>query len=218
MHQSYDYGLWTMVLFNVILFGAFVLGFLRPRKRYEWRSMGVFAAFVVALFTEMYGFPLTIYVLLSFFGSGVGVSDPFQHVNGHLLGTLLGAPEWVKLLICQTGGFIMLVGLIVMGKAWKQIHGATGQLVTTGTYAYVRHPQYGGLFLVTAGMLIQWPTIITVAMWPILGYAYYRLAMREERGLEKEYGREYEVYRRAVPAFIPKGRSTGTWDESTERK
>ncbi|MFQ6674555.1 MAG: isoprenylcysteine carboxylmethyltransferase family protein, partial [Fidelibacterota bacterium] len=121
MHESYDYGLWWMVVFNVILFSVFVLGFLRPRKKYEWRSLGMFAAFIVALFTEMYGFPLTIYVLLSLFGSEVGATDPFQHVNGHLLGSLLGAPEGVKLIICQLGGFLMLAGLIIMGKAWKQI-------------------------------------------------------------------------------------------------
>lgn len=204
MHESYDYGLWSMVLFNVILFGAFVIGFLRPKKKYEWRTLGVFAAFVVALFTEMYGFPLTIYVLLSVFGSKVGLTDPFQHVNGHLLGSLFGAPEWVKLVICQIGGFLMLVGLIVMGKGWKQIHAAQGELVTTGIYAHVRHPQYSGLFLVTIGMLIQWPTLITLVMWPILTYAYYRLALREEREVEAKFGEEYARYKANVPAFIPK--------------
>jgi len=203
MHASYDYGLWSMVLFNVVLFGAFVLGFLRPKKKYEWRTLGVFAAFIVALFTEMYGFPLTIYILISLFGSKVGLSDPFQHVNGHLLGSLFGAPEWVKLVICQLGGFVMLVGLIVMGKGWKQIHEAKGELVRTGIYARIRHPQYSGLFLITIGMLIQWPTIITLVMWPILMYAYYRLAAREERELEEKFGVEFEAYMKAVPGFVP---------------
>jgi len=210
MHESYDYGIWSMVLFNVILFGAFVFGFLRPKKKYEWRTLGVFAAFIVALFTEMYGFPLTIYVLLSVFGSEIGLTDPFQHVNGHLLGALFGAPEWVKLIICQIGGFVMLAGLIIMGKGWKQIHAAQGDLVTTGTYAYVRHPQYSGLFLVTIGMLIQWPTIITLVMWPILTYAYYRLAMREEREVAAKFGEEYARYKATVPAFVPRFRKAGS--------
>jgi protein-S-isoprenylcysteine O-methyltransferase Ste14 len=204
MHESYDYGLWSMVLFNVILFGAFVIGFLRPKKKYEWRTLGAFAAFIVALFTEMYGFPLTIYALISFFGDNLGIADPFRHVNGHLLGTLFGAPEWVKLIICQLGGFVMLIGLIVMGKGWKQIHAAQGELVTDGIYVYVRHPQYSGLFLVTIGMLIQWPTLVTLLMWPVLMYAYHRLAMREEREVEAQFGEAYRDYRRGVPAFIPR--------------
>lgn len=216
MHESYDYGLWSMVLFNVILFGAFVIGFLRPKKKYEWRTLGVFAAFIVALFTEMYGFPLTIYVLLSVFGSKVGLTDPFQHVNGHLLGSLFGAPEWVKLVICQIGGFLMLVGLIIMGKGWKQIHAAQGKLVTTGIYAHVRHPQYSGLFLVTIGMLIQWPTLITLVMWPILTYAYYRLALREEREVEAKFGEAYARYKANVPAFVPKFKKAKKKEEIQE--
>ncbi len=204
MHESYDYGIWSMVIFNVILFGGFVLGFLRPRKKYEWRTLGVFAAFIVALFTEMYGFPLTIYALISLFGDKLGVADPFQHVNGHLLGVLFGAPEWVKLVICQIGGFVMLIGLIIMGKGWRQIHEAQGQLVTGGVYAYVRHPQYSGLFLITIGMLIQWPTLITLIMWPVLMIAYYRLALREEKAVIEQFGEVYLEYKRRVPAFIPR--------------
>lgn len=210
MHESYDYGLWSLVLFNVILFGAFVIGFLRPKKKYEWRTLGAFAAFIVALFAEMYGFPLTIYALISLFGDKIGIADPFQHVNGHLLGTLFGAPEWLKLVICQLGGFVMLVGLIVMGKGWKQIHAAEGEMVTDGVYAHVRHPQYSGLFLVTIGMLIQWPTLITLLMWPVLMYAYYRLSMREEREVEAQFGEDYRIYRRRVPAFIPKLRKSNS--------
>lgn len=204
MHESYDYGIWSMVIFNVVLFGAFVLGFLRPKKNYEWRTLGVFAAFIVALFTEMYGFPLTIYFLISIFGDKLGIVDPFQHVNGHLLGSLLGAPEWLKLIICQIGGFVMLIGLIMMGKGWRLIHEAKGELVTDGIYAYMRHPQYSGLFLITIGMLIQWPTLITLIMWPIMMYAYYRLAMREERTVEAQFGDTYRQYRDRVPAFIPR--------------
>jgi len=204
-----------MVLINVLIFGGFVFGFLRPKKKLEWRSLGVFAAFIVALFTEMYGFPLTIYVLLSLFGGKWGVTNPFEHVSGHLLGTLFGAAGWVKLLICQIGAFFMLVGLIVMGKGWKQIHAAQGELVTDGIYARVRHPQYLGLFLITLGMLIQWPTLLTLIMWPILMVVYYRLAMREEKDCEQRFGEEYRAYRQRVPAFFPvvfgrKGRTYST--------
>ncbi|NIO79390.1 MAG: DUF1295 domain-containing protein [Candidatus Aminicenantes bacterium] len=207
MHESYDYGLWTMVLINVLIFGGFVFSFLRPQKKVEWRSLGAFTAFIVALFAEMYGFPLTIYVLLSLFGGKWAAINPFEHVNGHLLGTILGAPEWLKLVICQIGGFFMLIGLIVMGKAWKQIHAAQGELVTDGIYSKVRHPQYSGLFLITIGMLIQWPTLLTLIMWPILMVVYYRLAKREEKECEQQFGEEYQQYRQQVPAFFPVLRS-----------
>ncbi|MFQ6042328.1 MAG: methyltransferase family protein [Candidatus Poribacteria bacterium] len=204
MHSSYDYGVWPAVILSILLFGVFVLSFLRPKGKVEWRSMGFFLAFIIALFTEMYGFPLTIYILTSMFGVKLGLANPFSHIDGHLLGTIIGAPEWAKPIICLLGGIFMLAGLVIMGKGFKQIHSAKGELVTDGLYSYVRHPQYAGLFLITLGMMIQWPTMITMIMWPILMIVYYRLALKEERQMEATFGDRYIEYKRRVPAFAPR--------------
>ncbi|VAX16765.1 hypothetical protein MNBD_IGNAVI01-2669 [hydrothermal vent metagenome] len=204
MHESYDYGLWLLVLINVMIFTIFTFAFIKPSKKYEWRSLGVFAAFIVALFTEMYGFPLTIYFLVSFFGDKIGIVDPFVHLNGHLLGTLFGASAFLKYSICLLGGIIMWLGALTIYNGWRLIHGAKGNLVTTGIYSKIRHPQYSGIFLLSIGMLIQWPTLLTILMFPILIFAYYRLAKREEKDIEAEFSVEYKLYKEGVPAFIPK--------------
>ncbi len=87
---SFAYGLWSLVAVNVGLFVFFLLSFLTPIKRREWRSMGVTIAFFVALFTEMYGFPLTIYILTGILGSEYPSLNPFSHVSGHLWLVLFG--------------------------------------------------------------------------------------------------------------------------------
>ncbi len=166
--------------------------------------MGAFSAFVVALFTEMYGIPLTIYILTPTLGSRYPVIDPFTHVNGHLWVALAGGSMYVWIIVMLVSNGAMLGGLIIMGKAWKQIHRAGGELTTTGLYRWVRHPQYSALFLITVGMLIQWPTIITAAMWPVLMFMYYRLARREEKEMESRFGNKYVTYRQQVPMFWPR--------------
>ncbi len=210
MTESYAYGMWPFVVINAGIFIFFVLSYLKPKKRREWRSMGTFSAFVVALFTEMYGFPLTIYVLTSTLGSKYPVTNPFSHINGHLWVALAGGSIAVWVLVMLLSWAAITGGLVVMGKAWKQIYRANGEMVTSGLYDRVRHPQYFGLFLITVGMFIQWPTIITAAMWPILMLMYYRLARREEMGMEMKFGERYMEYKQRVPMFIPLINRAGT--------
>ena len=204
MADSYAYGMWFFVAINAGIFIFFALSYLKPKRRWEWRSMGAFGAFTVALFTEMYGFPLSIYALTSILGNRYPVTNPFTHSNGNLWAVFLGGSEYVSGLFMFLGSVAMIAGLVVMGKAFKQIHGAKGELVTTGLYSRMRHPQYSGLFLITVGMFIQWPTLVTVAMWPVLMFMYYRLAVREEREMEAAFGERYMDYKREVSMFLPR--------------
>ena len=205
---AWGYGFWSLVVVNAAIFVLLALSYLAPVKRREWRSFGMFAAFVVALFTEMYGFPLTIYVLTAVLGNRYPALNPFSHASGHLWLTLLGGGAWMSAVIHLVSNGLMLAGLLLIGAGWRRIHGAHGALVTDGVYARMRHPQYAGLMLITIGMLIQWPTIITVATWPLLILVYYRLARREEREAERQFGDGYREYRARVPMFVPRLRPT----------
>ena len=202
--ESYAYGMWLVVAINAAIVILFALSFLKPKRRWEWRSMGAFSAFVVALFTEMYGLPLTVYILTSMLGSQYPVTNPFSHFNGNLWAVFSGGSIWVSGALMLLGETAIVIGLVIMGIAWKQIHRAKGELVTSGLYRWVKHPQYSALFLIIIGTLIQWPTIITLVMSPILLLMYYRLARREEREMESRFGEQYIAYRQRVPMFWPR--------------
>ncbi len=166
--------------------------------------MGVTIAFFVALFTEMYGFPLTIFILTGFLGNKYPALNPFSHASGHLWLVFLGGGASMMTIIHLISNGIVIAGFWIMWKGWRQIHGAKGELVTEKVYEYVRHPQYSGLFLVMIGMLVQWPTIITALMFPVLIFVYYRLSKREEVEMIKTFGDEYKRYKKKTPMFIPR--------------
>jgi protein-S-isoprenylcysteine O-methyltransferase Ste14 len=147
----------------------------------------------------MYGLPLTIYVLSSL----LGIDLPFTHLEGHLWASLLGLGPTAAMLICQFGSLLMLGGGYLVIRGWRLIYRGGERLVTGDLYRYIRHPQYLGLILITVGMLIQWPTLLTIAMWPVLMIAYFRLARREEREMEARYGETYRQYRARTPMLIP---------------
>lgn len=206
-YGGYAYGFWTTVLFVFLIFMFIVFSYVRPKEKFEWRSMGVFIGFLAALFTEMYGFPLTIYLLTSWLGSNYPVLDPFSHASGHLVLVFLGlshSTAAMSILHILTNGIIFL-GIYVIYLGWKKIyHAGPDQLVTDGIYAHIRHPQYVGMMLITIGFLIQWPTVITLAMWPVLLFLYYRLAKYEERKLAVRFGPEFHHYQATVPAIFPR--------------
>ena len=210
---GYAYGLWPVVIFNILFVLFFVMSYLVPKKNVEWRSMGIFIGFIVALFTEMYGFPLTIYLLSLWMGKTYPVLNPFTHNHGHLLLVFLGLADahWAMAALHLVSNGLIFFGLYILYKGWKLIYAAQGKkLVTEGVYSYLRHPQYAGLFLVTVGFLIQWPSLTTLILWPILMFSYYRLALKEEKEMEKIFGAEYQEYKKKVPAFIPKNKNNNS--------
>ncbi len=205
--DSNGYGLWALVVINTIIFVVFALSFTRPHTARDWRSFGAFSAFSIALFTEMYGFPLTIYLLSGWLGSRYPVSDPLSHDNGHLWDTLLGLggnPHVSPLHLLSN--VAIGAGLVLLAIAWSVLHRAQREhrLASTGPYSYVRHPQYAAFVVVMVGFLLQWPTLITLAMFPILVVMYVRLAKREEMDAAAEFGDEYRAYAAITPRFIPR--------------
>ncbi|MEW5707473.1 methyltransferase family protein [Pelomicrobium sp. G1] len=201
------YGLWALVIINSLVFIIFAFSFFKPRTGRDWRSFGAYSAFIVALFTEMYGFPLTIYFLSGWLQSRYPGVDWFSHDAGHLLEVLFGwkaNPHFGPFHILSN--LLIFAGFILLARAWKVLYEAqqAGNLATTGPYAYVRHPQYVAFVLIMFGFLLQWPTILTLVMFPVLVWMYVRLARHEEREVLAEFGDAYARYRDSTPAFIPK--------------
>lgn len=201
------YGLWLLVVVNSAIFILFAFSFFKPKTKRDWRSFGAFSAFVIALFTEMYGYPLTIYLLSGWLQSRFPGIDWLSHDAGHLLEMLLGweanphfGPFHILSFALIGGGFWLIAA------AWRVLYAAQArhELATGGAYAYVRHPQYVGFILVMFGFLLQWPTLLTLAMFPVLVWMYVRLARSEEHEATAEFGDAYRRYADRVPAFVPR--------------
>lgn len=205
--SSPAYGLWGLVLINSLIFIMFAFTFFKPRTPRDWRSFGAFSAFLVALFAEMYGFPLTLYFLSGWLQTRFPNTDWFSHDAGHLLEMIFGwkaNPHFGPFHLLSNA--LILIGFLVISASWSVLYQAQRKhtLATTGPYSYVRHPQYLGFILVMFGFLLQWPTLLTLAMFPVLLWMYVRLAGAEEREARTEFGELYERYAASTPGWIPR--------------
>ena len=201
------YGLWGLAIINSVIFVAFAFSFFKPQTKTDWRTFGAFSAFLVALFVEMYGFPLSIYLLSGWLSSKYPGVNFFTHDSGHLIHTLLrmkGDPHFdpfhILSNVCIFGGFLMLS--YAWHTLWKAQRGH--RLAKTGLYARMRHPQYSAFILIMFGFLLQWPTLLTLVMFPVLVFMYVRLALREEKMAQQEFGGEYERWADVTPRFFPR--------------
>jgi protein-S-isoprenylcysteine O-methyltransferase Ste14 len=206
-HNTPAYGLWLLVVFNSAIFIMFAYSFFKPATARDWRTFGAFAAFIVALFVEMYGFPLTIYVLSGWLQTKYPGLDILSHDSGHLWSTLLGKKGDPHFGALHIASYIFLaVGFYLLSNAWRVLYHAQRRhtLATTGPYAVIRHPQYVAFVLILLGFLLQWPTLLTLIMFPILLLMYGRLALTEEKEMRAEFGDVFERYTQRTPRFIPR--------------
>jgi protein-S-isoprenylcysteine O-methyltransferase Ste14 len=202
-----SYGLWVLVAINSAFFILFAFSFFKPTTRRDWRTLGGFSAFIVALFVEMYGFPLTIYLLSGWITKRVPGADLLGHDSGHLWYTLFGFkgnPHFNPIHLASE--VLIFSGLLLLATAWPVLHRAQaeGRLAASGPYARVRHPQYIAFLAVMVGFLLQWPTLPTLVMFPILAVVYVRLARREEREAAALFGEAWSGYARATPGWFPR--------------
>lgn len=193
-------GIWALALIMIVIASWVFYRFAAPRGWREWAGAGLVQAFIIALYAEMYGFPLTIYLLVRFFGLDR------THLNANLWSTLLGMGDTGMLIAMIVGYLLLFIGVGLFIEGWRELYQAhrENRLAQERLYALIRHPQYTGLFIGLFGEgVVHWPTVFSVTLFPLIVITYTYLAYREERQMLARFGAEYEDYRRRVPMFFP---------------
>jgi protein-S-isoprenylcysteine O-methyltransferase Ste14 len=188
------YGDWREVLVATAIFLAFLLGFARPRRPAEWRSAGLYAAFLISLYllAPALGLPVTAF----------GMNE--SHLWAFTLDRLGVLPlRWGVFVVMAISTVLIAGGIGLLAVGWATVYRGRGGLVTGGIYRWLRHPQYAGLILVVIAFNLMWPTLPTLVMAPVLVVMYVRLARREDRKLAERFGWPLAVYAARTPAFVP---------------
>ena len=203
-----DYFNWWLVAAYVLLVSIFLYGILQPRRKAEWKSAGVAQAWIIALYAEMYGTPLTAYFMMNLLGRTT--EDAEKHFNGHMWPIVFGIGE-NNLVVAQfitvlIGQFLVVAGALLAIIGWRKLYKAVskGEMATSGVYRYIRHPQYTGFYLFLFGSVINWPTIATLFTLPILCFVYFRLANFEELESIQRFGDRYREYAKCTGKFLPR--------------
>lgn len=208
MNESINHsGTWGIAIIVIVLLSWFFYRYFAPKNWREWAGAGAVQAFIIALYAEMYGFPLTIYLLVRFFGFDR------ESASTNLWSTLVGFGETGMLVSMLLGYAVALVGIGLFAQGWRQVYRArqNDRLVTDGLYGYVRHPQYTGLFIALFGEgIIHWPTVFSVGLFPFVIVVFAWLARKEERDMVDKFGEDYQLYQQNVPMFLP---DWGKWRE-----
>jgi len=193
------FGQWVVMIFWALFFIVFII-FVPFYKKSQRKPASVYIAFVLALALEMFGVPLTMYIITWALGSTL----PEGVLWGHTLIQQVGlVGTYIMYVLSIIGGILIIWGWRDIYKQYWSKEEGRGQLVTKGIYAYIRHPQYTGFLLITLGMMFEWATLPLLIMWPILLILYYRLAKKEEADMEAEFGDAYRHYRENTSMFIP---------------
>ncbi len=206
METAKETGYWQLTVIMVVIASWLLYRYVAPKGWREWSRAGLVQAFIIALYAEMYGFPLTIYVLSGY----LGLDIPWLHQSGHLWATLFGWGDVGAVVEMLVGYSFVFLGISLLIEGWREVFRARreGRLATDRLYGVVRHPQYTGIFLAIFGQLIHWPTIPTLALFPLIVWAYVRLARKEEAQMIARFGDDYLAYGRQVPRFVPR---RGEW-------
>ncbi|MFQ5904238.1 MAG: methyltransferase family protein [Candidatus Binatia bacterium] len=206
MDSATNIGFWELSIIMVVIASWILYRYVAPKGWREWSRAGLIQAFIIALYAEMYGFPLTIYLLTGW----LGLDIPWVHESGHLWAAVFGWGALGAIIEMLVGYTLVFTGLSILVEGWREVYVATKEkrLATDKLYSVVRHPQYTGIFLAVFGQLIHWPTIPTLVLFPVIVWAYYRLSLREEQQMIRQFGSSYETYQQNIPMFFPK---RGEW-------